>query len=156
MKFSYSNLKNAEQNGNRVGNWHGKSVFALKSTRMDSVGSGAYYILYDDENKIVAMDRYGTWYVYGVVSESGNVDEYSKPQHYVKEYESPQYYQTETHAVCGKKAAECNGTATAADLGPIGDVKLGLDIDKVLENAREMTVEFLLEGFDYGLDVAKG
>jgi hypothetical protein len=48
--------------------------------------------------------------------------------------------------VCGKKE-ECE----AAHEVTVGDVKLGLDVDKVLKTAREMTVDSLLEGFNYGL-----
>ena len=34
----------------------------------------------------------------------------------------------------------------------IADVKIGIDVDKVLKAARELTVDSLLEGFNYGLD----
>jgi hypothetical protein len=41
-------------------------------------------------------------------------------------------------------------------VGPIGDVKLEIDVEAVLKSARELTIDSLLEGFNYGLDVAKG
>lgn len=154
MKFSYSNLKSADQGGNRVGNWHGAPVFASSQHGLKNKSSGVYYIVYDDNNKIVRYKN-GDWYEYGTVSEAGNVDEYRSPRSYVREYQSPQYYKEETHAVCGKTADECDGTAAAADCGPIGDVKIGIDVEAVLKNAREMTVDSLLEGFNYGLE-AKG
>lgn len=146
MKFSYNNLKIAEQSGNRIGNWHGLPVLASSKYGLKNKGSGVYYIVYDDNNKIVRY-KDNDWYEYGiVVNEAGTVNEYS----------SPRFYEEEMHVICGKRVDECDGTATAADCGPIGDVKIGLDVDAVLKNAREMTVESLLEGFDYGLDVAKG
>ena len=154
MKFSYSNLKSADQGGNRVGNWHGMPVFASSQHGLKNKSSGVYYIVYDDKNKIVRYKN-GDWYEYGTVSEAGNVDEYRSPRSYVQEYQSPQYYKEETHAVCGKPANQCDGTAAAADCGPIGDVKIGIDVDAVLKNAREMTVDSLLDGFNYGLE-AKG
>ena len=145
MKFSYNNLKIAEQSGNRIGNWHGLPVLASSKYGLKNKGSGVYYIVYDDNNKIVRY-KDNDWYEYGiVVNEAGTVNEYS----------SPRFYEEEAHVICGKTADKCDGTATAADCGPIGDVKIGLDVDAVLKNAREMTVESLLEGFDYGLDVAK-
>jgi hypothetical protein len=33
----------------------------------------------------------------------------------------------------------------------VGDVKLGIDVDDVLKNAREMSIDSLLVGFNYGL-----
>lgn len=159
MKFSYSNLKGADQSGNRVGNWHGVPVFASSQNGLKNKSSGVYYIVYDDGNKIVRYEI-GDWFEYGTVSESGSVDEYSTLRRYVQEYQSPQYYREEetTHAVCGKKTSECDGTtaAAAATDSPIGDVKLELDVEATLKGARTMTIDDLLAGFDYGLDVAKG
>lgn len=149
MKFTYSNLKNASKEGIRIGNWKGKGVFACNSGALDRKGSGAFYILYDDENKLVGSNG-GNWYCYGTVSESGNVNEYSTARRYTVGYEAPKYYE-QPHAVCGKPAKECNGTAANAE-EVMGDVKLGLDVEAALKAAREMTVESLLEGFNYGLD----
>ena len=38
----------------------------------------------------------------------------------------------------------------------IGDVRLGLMVDEMLQGARNMTVNSLLEGFNYGLEEAVG
>ena len=148
MKFTYSNLKTASKEGMRIGNWKGKGVFACSSGALDRKGSGAFYILYDDENKLVGNNN-GNWYCYGTVSEGGNVDEYSTARRYTVGY-AVAYEQP--HAVCGKSAKECNGTAAPTAEEVMGDVKLGLDVEATLKAAREMTVENLLEGFNYGLD----
>jgi hypothetical protein len=159
MKFSYQNLKSAEYSGDRVGNWKGFPVFASKKMSLDDKASGAFFIVYDDDNLIVKRDN-GTWYCYGQVSESGSVTECDKRRY--KVYAEPvvychdtQTYEPAAHAVCGKNAAECNGTAAAAYDEVVGDVKVGLDIDALLDSVRTMTVDSLLEGFNYGLD-AKG
>jgi hypothetical protein len=56
--------------------------------------------------------------------------------------------------VCGKSDNECDGTAAAAAYEEVvGDVKVGLDIDALLSSVRTMTIDSLLEGFNYGLDV---
>lgn len=148
MKFTYSNLKTASKEGMRIGNWKGKGVFACSSGTLDRKGSGAFYILYDDENKLVGNNN-GSWYCYGTVSEGGNVDEYRTARRYTVGY-AVAYEQP--HAVCGKSAKECNGTAATAAEEVMGDVKLGLDVEATLKAAREMSVESLLEGFNYGLD----
>lgn len=163
MKFTYSALRTAAHNGDRVGNWKGYPVFVCERENLDRKSEGAYFIVYDNDNYIVR--RIGNqWYSYGQVSESGNVTEWDYKKKYItyQEYESVYCHDTQTyepaaaaHAVCGKTDAECDGTAAAAASEVVGDVKLGLDIDALLSSVRTMTVDSLLEGFNYGLD-AKG
>ena len=64
MNFDYRSLKRAAQEGARIGNWNGKAVFAASAAKLEDLGSGAYYILYDDENKIVGKNR-NNWKLYG-------------------------------------------------------------------------------------------
>jgi hypothetical protein len=152
MKFSYQNLKMAELGGDRVGNWKGFPVFASRRVLVDDKAGGAFFIVYDDDNVIVKRDN-GAWYCYGQVNTEGQVEECSKRRYNV--YAEPVSCGA-AHAVCGKSDAECDGTAAVdANDEVIGDVKMGLDIDALLSSARTMTVDSLLEGFDYGLD-AKG
>ena len=159
MKFSYDNLKMMEQCGDRVGNWKGFPVFATRKMNLDNKSGGGFFIIYDDDNLIVKRDN-GQWYCYGQVSSGGTVTEcdkrrynaYVEPMKYCYDTET---YEPAAHAVCGKNAAECDGTAAAAADEVVGDVKVGLDIDALLASVRTMTVDSLLEGFDYGLD-AKG
>lgn len=167
MKFTYSALRTAACNGDRVGNWKGYPVFACERENLDRKSEGAYFIVYDNDNYIVR--RIGNqWYSYGQVSESGNVTEWDYKKKYLTychdtdTYEPVKYCATgyeaaaaAAHAVCGKTDAECDGTAAATPDAVMGDVKLGLDIDALLSSVRTMTVDSLLEGFNYGLD-AKG
>lgn len=157
MKFSYQSLRSAELTGDRVGNWKGFPVFASRRVLLDDKAGGAFFIVYDDDSVIVKRDN-GTWYCYGQVSESGSVTECDKRRYnvYAQSVTYREAAATAAHAVCGKTDAECDGTAAAAaNDGPIGDVKVGLDIDVLLSSVRTMTVDSLLEGFNYGLD-AKG
>lgn len=159
MKFSYSALKTAARNGDRVGNWKGYPVFACERENLDRKSEGAYFIVYDNDNYIVRKVG-NQWYSYGQVSENGNVTEwdykkkYATKDGYTYHYDT-QEYEPLTHTVCGKQSDKCNGTAAAAHEPVIGDVKLGLDVEATLKAAREMTVDSLLAGFNYGLD-AKG
>ncbi len=159
MKFTYSALRSAAHNGDRVGNWKGYPVFACERENLDRKSEGAYFIVYDNDNYIVR--RIGNqWYSYGQVSESGNVTEWDYKKKYLTYCYDTDTYEpaavvTAAHAVCGKSADECNGTAAAAADEIVGDVKVGLDIDALLSSVRTMTVDSLLEGFNYGLD-AKG
>ena len=152
MKFSYDNLRMMEKTGDRVGNWKGYPVFAVREMNLDNKSGGAFFIVYDDDNVIVKRDN-GAWYCYGQVSVEGQVEECSKRRY--KAYAQADTYEVAAHAVCGKDASECDGTAAAACDEVVGDVKVGLDIDALLSSVRTMTVNSLLEGFNYGLD-AKG
>ena len=143
MKFSYQNLKMAELNGDRVGSWKGFPVFSSHKVGLNTKGNGAFFIVYDDDNLIVKRDN-GTWYCYGQVNAAGHVEECDKRRYNV--YVEPVTYEA-TAAVCEKDA-----DSTAAYEEVTGDVKVGLDIDALLSSVRTMTVDSLLEGFNYGLD----
>lgn len=179
MTFDYNTLKRAAKDGLRLGSWNGKAVFAAPSTRLDNLGSGAYYILYDDDNKIVAKTSNG-WKSYGEVSESGSVSEYSSARTYrtpaetaaaARKASSAAWPQTSgmrsaatlqsesipqaTMKVCGYTADTTEGTyAPGYDVSerPTGDVKLEIDVEGTLKKAREMTVESLLDGFLLNVD----
>ena len=169
MTFDYNTLKRMAKEGQRLGNWNGKAVFAAPSTRLDNLGTGAYYILYDDENKIVAKTSNG-WKSYGEVSESGSVSEYSSARTYRTPAEtaaaarkastSGMRYSSEPipqamMKVCGVAAHADEGTyAPGYDVSerPTGDVKLEIDVEGTLKKAREMTVESLLDGFLLNVD----
>ena len=139
--FDYRSLRDAAWNGGILGKWSGYSVFSASKDSLDEKGSGAFYILYDDGNKIVRKDSYGVWKEYGEVDETGSVDEYQ----YVKKYK--RYTEEKTY--------EAPKEVSAADLyveeEVIGDVKTDIDVDKVLKSVAETTIEDLLKGFNYGL-----
>ena len=184
MTFDYNTLKRAARDGSRLGNWNGKAVFAASANDLENKGSGAYYILYDDENKIVARTNNG-WKSYGEVSTQGSVSEYSSARNYKTPAEaaaaarkasirtsasgmrSAATLQSEpipqaAMKVCGYTADANEGTyAPGYDRAerPVGDVKTEIDVEKTLKMAREMSIEDLLDGFLPGLSydtVAKG
>lgn len=141
-KFDYGTLRAASKGGNMLGKWSGYSVFAASKYDLDEKGSGACYILYDDNNKIVRKDSYGVWKVYGEVDMTGNVEEYQ----YIKKYN--RYTEEKTYEVPKEEAP-------AADLyveeEVVGDVKTDIDVDKVLKSVATTTIDDLLKGFNYGL-----
>ena len=186
MTFNYGTLKKAEREGTRLGNWNGKAVFAASANNLENLGSGAYYILYDEENRIVT--RVGiAWKSVGEVSEAGFVHECTPQAFSARSYKTsaeaaaaarkassaawPQTsgmrYSSEpipqaTMKVCGYTADAAEGSyAPGYDVSerPVGDVKTEIDVEKTLNMAREMSIEDLLDGFLPGLSydiVAKG
>ena len=172
MTFDYNTLKRASRDGSRLGNWNGKAVFAASANDLENKGSGAYYILYDDENRIVARTNNG-WKSFGEVSVQGSVNEYSSARNYRTPAEAaeaarkastfgmryssepiPQATMTVSYASEGTYAPGYDRTER-----PVGDVKTEIDVEKTLKMAREMSIDDLLEGFLPGLNydiVAKG
>lgn len=54
MNFNNKNeMKMIAAKGDSIGKWMGTSVFVCSVEDLAYRGSGAYYVLYDDENKIV-------------------------------------------------------------------------------------------------------
>lgn len=136
MLFNYENLKKAAKDGIKIGRWNGKSVFAINAHELDKYGSGAYYVLYNDNSTIVALEG-NKWYEYGILDNDGTVNEYNRR----RLYEPQPQKKEEVSLTPGYDVSE----------RPIGDVKSEIDVENVLKNAREMAVENLLEGFLPGL-----
>lgn len=148
MNFDYYTLKRAAKDGVRIGNWNGKAVFATSAAQLQNLGSGAFYVLYDDENKIVGRDG-KHFYSYGTVSESGSVSEYNSRRRYNAVCET----QHDHGSVAIPAATPAVTYAPGYDVSerPVGDVQAEIDVEKVLKSAREMTVESLLDGFLSGV-----
>lgn len=150
MNFDYFTLKALANEGDRLGNWNGKPVFACSAGDIESKGTGAFYILYDDENKIVGKDG-RHYYSYGTVSKEGSVNEYSTRRRYntVCETQHDHSYNT-TMPQKSKPAAATEASYTPGyDMNdrPMGDVKAEIDVEATLKRAREMSIEDLLDGF---------
>jgi hypothetical protein len=136
MGFTETYLKYAAINGDRIGGWKGFDVYSTSKANIEN-GEARYntvYLIYDDNNYL-----YKDGYIYGTVSANGNVSETEKRRYRVKE--------------APKKEEE---TPKKEEKAPayeavIGDVELGIEVDKVLENVRTMSIDDLLKGFDYGL-----
>lgn len=168
MIFDYKSLKRAASEGQRLGNWKGKAVFAASAAKLDSLASGAYYIVYDDDNKIVSRSASnGQWRCHGKVTVNGNVEEYGTPQAYITLDYSQKVLQTSGMRYSSEPVPEAVVKVTYAvpttyspgydrTERPVGDVKTEIDVEATLKRAREMTVADLLEGLNFGVDVAKG
>lgn len=145
MTFDYRTLSQAAKKGQRLGNWNDKAVFAASVLNLENLGSGAYYVLYDDENKIISRYRDG-WRSYGELMANGEVKTYGAARNY-NIANRPKNYATEVAF-----GVEDYSPGYNASEKPIGDVKLEYDIENVLKQAREMTIESFLKGFLPGVN----
>ena len=143
---NYNAMLRAEINGDSVGKWKGMQVFVSSVERLNDKGSGVYYILYDDENRLVRKCG-SEWRAYGTISNDGCVEEYASVRKYTVAApidEVVRYHSNE------RPEADYTPGYDVEDR-PTGDVKTEIDVEATLKRAREMTVESLLEGFTCGL-----
>ena len=142
MSCTYNDMKTAEQYAEKIGAWKGKPVFACSKTNLESKGTGAYYVVYDDNNALVARSNGGGLWQYGNVSIAGNVTEFDQSVRYNKPVPQPKEATAAVTSTSGKEEVEHVSV----------DFKMEMDVEAVLKRAREMTIDLLLEGFNYGLD----
>jgi hypothetical protein len=146
MQFTYTYLKNADERGVKVGNYKGYDVVpTTKETLMRKGEDDDYiYLLYDDNNLLYRNGK-----VFGNVDKNGNVIEFVARRYLI-------HYEARKEEVKEIPRAETPEETTAADIststsGIIGDVALEALVEGTLKGAREMSIDGLLKGFDYGL-----
>ena len=146
--FTYSALKNAWINDDRIGRWSGSPVYAVERAAMgDECVNGVYYVIFDDGNKLVKLNSSGEFILYGYITESGHVEEYNYKMRYI----SPKEEREAAAATEAEREASV-APATEEYEEVVGDIKLSDLVAQTLETARTMTIDSLLEGFNYGLD----
>lgn len=151
MSFSYYELKTAAEVGIDIGKWKGNTVFSCSKNELKNKGNGAIFIIYDDNNALVKKVS-DTWKCLGNVSETGVVTEHDAKTYLIEERTPPYVkevycYDTQSYEPAAKAYEE-----KEEEYEPVAaDIKLGLDVDATLKNARTMTIDSLLDGFNYGL-----
>ena len=155
MTFDYNTLKKAAANGGKIGNWKGLPVFSVSRDMLRNRGNGAYYVVYDEDNSFVKKEG-AMWFRYGYLDKEGSVHEQTKREYFptpsrkeepkVAKFDAVKaeftYVPTAHHETT---TSSTSGTTTTAD------VRVEIDVEATLKKAREMTIEDLLAGFDYGL-----
>ena len=139
MTFDYNTLKKAAANGGKIGNWKGLPVFSVSRDTLRNRGNGAYYVVYDEDNSFVKKEG-AMWFRYGYLDKEGSVHEQTKREYF------PTPSRKEEPKVDAVKAE-----FTYAPAATTADVRVEIDVEATLKKAREMTIEDLLAGFDYGL-----
>ena len=148
MDFSYENLQDAWLHDVRIGNWKGKPVYSVRKDHInEECVNGVYYVVFDDGYKIIGIDSSNGLKEFGSIDRNGNVDEHFAPlkySAYVEEKSKPVYVK--------EKETLLQPQAVEEPAAVIADVQIDINVDEVLQAARVMTVDSLLEGFNYGLD----
>ena len=146
--FTYSTLNNAWLNNDRIGKWKGTPVYAVKRAALgEECVNGIYYVIFDDGNKLVKLNSSGEFIMHGYITSSGHVEEYN----YKMTYISPK----EEREAAAATEEEREEKETAEEAGEneevVGDERLGDLVAQTLATARAMTIDSLLEGFEYGI-----
>lgn len=150
MVFSYNNLMSAAKSGQRLGKWKDLPVFSCDRMGLAQKGNGAYYVVYDDDNAFVKKSG-SMWFRFGYLDKEGSVHEDTKREYFpirTKKDKEVFYYNEKKATV---EFAPVPTAHTAAPGTTTADVKLEIDVEGTLKKAREMTIEDLLAGFNYGL-----
>ena len=152
--FTYSELKYAEYKGIEVGIYKSRKVFPCKFKDLKSKGSGVFYLAYDYDYEglyplIIRDANDDKFYIVGKVSEKGEVTDLYKrvsldELNYNKTSAAYEVKKTETKNVPVKETV-------SEEPQVVGDVKLEIDVEKMLAAARNMSIDDLLKGFEYGL-----
>ena len=148
MTFDYNTLKKAAANGGKIGNWKGLPVFSVSRDMLKNRGNGAYYVVYDEDNSFVKKEG-AMWFRYGYLDKEGSVHEQTKREY----FPTPSKPQTPKYDLDMKAEFTYKNPQdeTSVAPGPTADVRVEIDVEATLKKAREMTIEDLLAGFDYGL-----
>ena len=147
MDFTYDNLQDAWLHDVRIGNWKGKPVYSVRKDHInEECVNGVYYVVFDDGYKIIGIDSSNGLKEFGSIDRNGNVDEHFAPlkySAYVEEKSKPAYVK--------EKETPLQPQAVEEPAAVIADVQIEINVDATLQAARTMTVDSLLEGFEYGL-----
>ena len=150
MTFDYNTLKKAAANGGKIGNWKGLPVFSVSRDTLRNRGNGAYYVVYDEDNSFVKKEG-AMWFRYGYLDKEGSVHEQTKRE-YFPTPSKPQVAKFDAVKAEFTYVPTAHHETTTSTPGPTADVKVEIDVEATLKKAREMTIEDLLAGFNYGLD----
>jgi hypothetical protein len=151
MYLDYDVLKRYCDNGNKIGDWNGKGVYVSETDLLEYESKANYYILCDDGNKLTGFVN-GYWQVLGYVNSRGSVTECSR---YKYEFSNEKINSKNEMKNSNEKINSKNEMKNSNE-EVIGDVRLGLLVDETLSSARNMTIDSLLVGFNYGLVEAVG
>ena len=151
--FTYSTLNSAWLNNDRIGKWKGTPVYAVKRAALgEECVNGIYYVVFDDGNKLIKLNSSGEFIMHGYITSSGHVEEYNYKMRYISPKEEREVAEERAATEAEREASVASATEEETYEEVIGDVRLGDLVMKTLESARTMTIDSLLEGFNYGLE----
>ena len=139
-KYTYNYLKSCACSGDRLGTWNDHPVFSCSKEDLKDKAEMVYYVLYDDDNLIVDR-KYDRFYSCGQLEVDGAVDSFVEKL----------YLDLREPAERSVDAKPATSFASGNDEIDVPDIRLNNMVENTLKTAREITIDDLLKGFDYGL-----
>ena len=152
-KYSFTELKRAAQENRRIGMYEGVEVYAKSKFNYDpAIHSKYYYVIYDDNNKLVrGLTVYGTidtkgmldlWKVKGVWESPYAKEAKKKAAEKVKEYSVPA---SAYSAVVAQAEGNTLGSPISADAW---FTKLDREISELLSSAKTTEYDVFVAGYE--------
>ncbi len=156
----------------KIGEWNGYSVVAATMKDKVSFTEDTIYCLVDDKGKLIY--RSGVYLIYcGYLRANGQViEDDTKIYHTYDKIDTLKDLMTQVSNNAQTTAAAMNVMVDSlknyneelkkekekvekekAEAAVIGDVVLGIMVEETLATARNVSIDSLLDGFNYGLDV---
>ena len=160
MNYTYTSLERASQTGMKLGDYQGARVYATNIVRLNNESKfpDCIYCIYDYNNVLVRWNEIeDDWLIVGYLDVSGRIDDRNKGRTY-----KPFGYENAPAAANQKmksknemknESKKSNEKGNSNENEPIiADVRLEIEVENTLKNAREMSIDNLLAGFNYGLE----
>lgn len=151
MYYCYETLKRYYDANQALGSWNGREVYACPKKELYKRLFDYYYIVYDDERMgkfpLVRSNR-----LYGLVSESGGVEECHPTEEYL--YPTPPARKKSYEEETVDYPTVVNDTQEMVDYSsemeyPSEAMDTQKLVDEMLEKARTITIEDLVGDFCY-------
>lgn len=147
MTFTYEVMKRLAEKSEDVGIFRGKRLRSIASYAgfQDKLNKHCCYVIYNEGNIIITYyESSSDWYVIGFLTVNGIIEFYQESYRYkgIRRVEAKEE----------KKIVEKEDKKDLEREKWVEDVVVMELVEDVLNNARNMTIDKLLEGFNYGLE----
>ena len=151
MNYTYTSLMRAAETMTKLGEYKGYEVYSISVIDLvNEQDPGIIYCLYDYNNLLVKYNStHGRYVIYGTLDVNGHINDsnagkiFYGPKNQKNESKNRNEMKNET------KTNDGNETKNEPI---IADVRLEIEVENTLKKAREMSIDSLLAGFNYGLE----
>ena len=149
-KYSYNELKVAAAEKRRIGGYMGANVFACSKWKYDPLNNkGSFYVLYDEDNKLVCDGI-----VYGTISEKGLVEQWNNKRTWISPQSQVEVNFTpvapKAKSQTSQQTRTVPATAYSAMVAGVGDSGGVISSENFFANLDKEINELLATPFDAG------
>ncbi len=156
MNYTYTSLMRAAETMTKLGEYKGYEVYSISVVHLvNEQDPGIIYCLYDYDNLLVKYNStHGRYVIYGTLDVNGHINDSNAG----KIFYGPKNQKNESKNETKNRNEMKNETKTndgneMKNEPIIADVRLEIEVENTLKKAREMSIDSLLAGFNYGLEI---